>query len=222
MPDDSKNSLSETAVSSIDPVSNVIKETGGFVKNIYIEQRLPALILTLTIVSLVTVIVSSPTEKTRLFLWFTTVPLLLVLTFFVLPRQGKETQKIKSKNKELKQENKGLRDSLDKGVRQVREQLSELTLNSINHLESVEIRLNDVKSQINEFLASQDAANSDEYLRELDSEISHLLEFVKLKRQEIDGLHARIPGAEQMLETSAEAAKFMAALQVELENGEIM
>lgn len=221
MPEDSGKTPAEVAVGSVDPFSNVIKQSGEFVKNIYIEQRLPALILILIIVSLVTVILSSSSEKTRLFLWFITIPLLLILTFFVLPRQGKEVQSIKQRNKELTDENvelKSTHSSWNNKLQQVRDQITELSSNSLGYLANIERSLDDIKSQINEFLTSKEVENSDKQLRELDEEISCLLDYVKLKKQEIDGLQARISGAERVLQSSEQAAKFFAALQDNIES----
>jgi len=223
MPDNSEKSLNENAISSIDPFSNVIKQSVEFVRYVYIEQRLPALILILTIVSLVTVILSSPSDNTKLFLWFTTIPLLLILTFFVLPKQGKEFQKIKEDNKRLIKENtdlESIRTVWNDKLRQVRDQMTDLTNSSLSYLESIERNLNDIKSQVNEFLTSGEHNNLDEYVNELDKELSRLLEYVQLKRQEIDGLQARISGAEHLLETSSEAAKFLASLQETLERND--
>jgi chromosome segregation ATPase len=141
----------------------------------------------------------------------------------VLPKQGKEVQEIKRVNKSLTQENGQLQSECatwNDRLREVREQITDLTNGSISHLESIERKLNDIKGQVNEFLTSGEFNKPDEYLKELDQELSHLLEYIKLKRQEIDGLQARMSGAEQVLETSAEAAKLFAALQIDLENKE--
>lgn len=212
-----------TEKSPNDFFSSVIKESTAFIKFIYIEQRLPALVLILTIVSLVTVILSSTSDTTKQFLWFITIPALFFLTFFVLPKQGKEFQDIKQENRKLKDENSQL-NSKDSNwsnkLKEVRDQINELTVNSLTHLERIEQNLNDIKSQVNEFLMPEELKRSGENLQILDQEISDLLEYVKLKKQEVDGLHLRIPAAEKIFQTAPEAAKFFAAVQEKMESDE--
>ena len=213
-------SPSEAAIPNVDAYSRLVNSIGEFAKTLYVEQRLPAAVLIIILVSLVIVILASPSESTRLFLWCLTIPLLLILTFFVLPRQGKWIQDIKRDLKKLSKENQTLRESessLNTKLDAVRDQVTGLANDSYQHLEQVQRSLADIKSRVNEILASQDISISEAKAREIDREVARLVEFINIKKREVDNIRNRIPGAEIVLKSAPQVASFLAKIQKDME-----
>lgn len=210
----------EAAIPSVDSYSRLVASIGEFAKTLYVEQRLPAAILIIILVSLPIVILASPSESTKLFLWCFTIPSLLFITVYVLPRQGKGIQDIKRDLQDLTKENQDLRashSSLNTRLDAVRDQVTSLANDSYQHLEEVQRSLGDIKSRINEILASRDMSTSEAKARDIDREIVRLTEYINIKKREVDNIRTRIPGAESVLRSAPQAASFFAKMQRKIE-----
>ncbi|MEM8502403.1 MAG: hypothetical protein AAF716_04545 [Cyanobacteria bacterium P01_D01_bin.1] len=188
----------------------LVHQIAEFAKLIYVEQRLPALILTLILASSGTVITfSSSSGEVKLFAWAAVVSTVLFFTFFVLPGQDQKLQKIKADKKRLEESCSTLTDTCSRyseKIDQVRAQISSRAKESFAQLDEIGNKLGNIQSHVKEFLISE-TERSDEEISQLDTKVTRLLAYVEQKKQEMGGLQDRIEGAEGMFDTSFDASK---------------
>lgn len=200
MPDNASGSSVELAVKGIQGLIHSMTE---FVKLIFVEQRLPALILTIVLVSSSTVVLASDSsDGVKQFLWLTIVFTVLCFTFFVLPRQSKKFQEIRHKVDSLQNENADLSNQCsdrDQELDRMRTQTSDRAKESSLNLEKVEIALENIRSRVKEFLVPG-ADKSDEDIRKIDIDILQALDYVEREKRKADALVDRVKAAQRMLD----------------------
>ncbi|MEM9486688.1 MAG: hypothetical protein AAGA83_23690 [Cyanobacteria bacterium P01_F01_bin.116] len=201
---------------TIGSFAELVKATKEYGEILFKEERFPALALVLIIVSLVVVSFSIELDNYKLFLWLVTIPLLLILFFVLLPLQGRRRLKLRDDLAQLRQENGGLikeQKIWDDKLKETREQYSELTVQSLNLLDSIKLRLDDIKIQISDFLVADTPRVSEAEIRQLDEEVDRLLTHIRLNREQIDGIQARLASVERVFDSADDAADFLMELK---------
>ncbi|NEZ68346.1 hypothetical protein D0962_37435 [Leptolyngbyaceae cyanobacterium CCMR0082] len=200
---------------TIGSFAELVKATKEYGEILFQEERFPALALVLIIVSLVIVSASIELDNYKLFLWLVTIPLLLILFFVLLPMQGRRRLKLKNDLAQLRQDHSDLLAKQETWLgkaKEAREQYSEMTVQSLDLLDSIKSRLDDIKVQLSDFLVADTSGVSEEEIRKLDEEVDRLLTHIRLNREQIDGIQARLAGVESMFDSSDGAAGFLANL----------
>lgn len=220
---EAENPSSPPPSDSIDSFANLVKATKEYGEILFKEERFPALALVLIIVSLVVVSFSVQSDEDKLFLWLVTIPLLLILFFVLLPMQGRKRVELKNDLAQLRQKNDDLiaaQKTWSDKAKESRDQYSELTVQSLNLLDSIKIKLDNIKVQVSDFLVADAPGTSEEEIRKLDDEVDRLLTHIRLNREQIDGIQARLSGAESMFESADDAADFLLKLKKERQSRE--
>lgn len=200
---------------TIDSFANLVKAIKEYGEILFKKERFPALALVLIIVSLVIVSASIELDNYKLFLWLVTIPLLLFLFFVLVPMQGHKRLKLKRDLTQLRQDYNELltaQETFQGKAKEAREQYSEMTVQSLALLDSINSKLNNIKVQISDFLVADTPGVSAKEIRELNEEVERLLTHIRLNREQIDGIQARLASVEGMFDSADGAADFLSNL----------
>lgn len=197
--------MSEQSPQSKSLLDDLFSNAVEVLKNLKDEDKLPALVILVLVISLTYLIFNINDEKI-LYLYLIVVLLSFCYIFFLLSKahkfqkQGRKLQKLEEDNETLKQKNEDMEDNINSK----REEILESNQNMSNYLVNIENKINNMKTNVDGLLSKGNISKQDAH--EIDNQLTYIIKDINKKKREFDKLNHRMSSAENTFNTAETAA----------------
>lgn len=214
------------STSLLDFLSNLVE----VLKDMKDEEKLPALIIILLVISLTNLVLNINNEKI-LYLYLIVVLLSFCYIFFLLfkahkfQEQARGLQGLKDDNETLKQKNEEYKKTLqqnntdmEKKINSTKEKIIKSNNNMLDYLDNIENKINNIKTNVDALLSKGNISKQD--ANEIGNQLTYIIKDIHSKKREFKNLNHRMSSAQNTFNTAEAAADMIGKRLSEFTNND--